>query len=231
MKQFLFLSCLLVCVCCGCSEQLNKDRFFSGTILPGGVGDYKDGVYITAFQSNGKEGDRLRLETDDATVEGTGVLNYRLSIQPFQNEEATDITLSAKALYLIAVSTGLNRMLYNVGDVVISKDQVLDQAANEDLINDIVARNFGSVSVKFLTNNQNTNNWNAVISVSGEEVAHELEIQGSDFDRDNLIFPVQATGEVIVTVVGQKGTQAFSFEKRVSLPGFGSNNTNAVFDL
>ena len=233
MKRVIFGVLIGIFALTGCSEQLKNERVFSGQILPSGTGNLKDGVYITAFQSNGKEIDRLKIATDDAIVEDLGGgMNYRLSIQPFQNEEATDITLSAKALYLVTVSAGLNRIVYNIGDVVIPKSQVLDQPSSEDIVNDIVTSSFGSVKVDFvITNGQNPTGWVAKITLTGDDFAHELDVQSEDFTRGNLIFPVQPTGEVTVKVVGQKGGDAFSLEKKVSMPGFGTNNASVVFDL
>lgn len=227
MKRLFIFIALGLLVLSGCSDQLKKERVFTGSILTSGTGSLIDGVYITAFQSNGKDIDKLRVATDDGVFEGG---SYRLSLMPFQNDEATDITLSAKALYIVSVNRGVSRLVYNLNDIVIPKAEVLDQPADEDIVNDMVTSSFGSVKVTFVTTGQNTSTWNAVISVTGDEVAHELEIEGSDFGRGNLQFPVQASGEVTVKVVGQKGGEAFTLEKSVSLPGFGQNNANVIFE-
>lgn len=232
MKRVFFFLFVGIFTLSACSDQLKKDRVFSGSILTSGTGNLKDGVYITAFQSNGKEIDNLKIATDDGIFEpdNNGDLSYRLTLQPFQNDEATDVTLSAKALYIVSVNGGINRLVYNLSDIVIPKDEVIEQPSDEDIVNEIVTSSFGSVKVTFATTGQNTSTWNAVISVTGDDVAHELEIEASDFGRGNLQFPVQASGEVTVKVVGQKGGDAFTLEKRVSLPGFGQNNANVVFE-
>jgi hypothetical protein len=227
MKRLFILIAFGLLIISGCSDQLKNERVFSGSILTSGTGSLLDGVYITAFQSNGKNIDNLKVVTDDGVFEGG---SYRLSLLPFQNDEATDVTLSAKALYIVSVNGGISRLVYNLSDVVIPKAEVLEQPADEDIVKEIVTSSFGSVKVTFVTTGQNTSSWNAVISVTGEDVAHELEIEGSDFGRGNLQFPVQANGEVTVKVVGQKGGEAFTLEKRVSLPGFGQNNANVVFE-
>ncbi|MEZ4686270.1 MAG: hypothetical protein R3B47_09445 [Bacteroidia bacterium] len=191
-------------------------------------------MYITAFQSNGKDIDNLRIATDDGPLWRTlgAGYNYRLSLQPYQNEEATDITLSAKALYLVTVNAGLNRFVYNIGELTIPRNEVLDQPAGDEIVNDIVTTGFSSVQVDFRSlNGQNINDWVAGITVSGDDFSHDLNIQANDFTRGNLVFPVQPSGEVVVKVVGQKGGDAFSLEKKVSMPGFGTNNAKLVFEL
>lgn len=227
LKSLTFLLSLLLLF--GCSDQIKQERSFEGLVKRASNGELRENVRVSVFQDNGKEFPKNALETEDQIVGEDG--RYAVSINPFSNEEATDIRLVAQVNQINQYSGGVVEFFYTIGDIVYPKDEVLEQEEGTPLTGDLLTEDFGVLTLGFtIDGGEIPRGWQASLRVYNQAFSHSLQMSDNDF-KTLFRFPVKAGEEFNIQMTGSKGGESIEVMETFTLsvpPGVDSEVTFRV---
>jgi hypothetical protein len=213
----------------GCSDQIKQERTFEGQVKRSSNGEIRENIRVSVLQDNGKEFPNNSLETDNQIVGEDG--RFSVSINPFNNEEASDVRLLAQVYQLNQASGGLVELFYTIGDITYSKNEVLEQDEGTPFTTDLLTEDFGFLTIDFtIANGDIPRGWQASLRVYNDFFSHSVNLTDNDF-LGTMKFPVKAGEEFTIQMIGSKSGESIEILEKFTINVSPGEDSEVTFEI